>query len=554
MHGLVIVYELKFNEHSAEGSIPAISSVFGQVGGTANITENVCSSGSAIDDNMQKNVTGGTVVTSQVDLVELSTSTTALEINMVDSTNDVEEKRQNEEGGTDSTSYGGNELHMVENFEEKQQNKEVMIDSIPHEANRVSSADNQGGNEQNKEVTADTSSYKISVVQSMTSVEEKEQIEEFIANLAPEETTVTGSRDIVEEKQGEIDVKTNGEIDGAHNIETAGENNAATCDIIAETSTDDVEDVVQDEKFTTGPISHGINMICSSVNETKMHNEELTEGLGSHESVVVHGTDNEEKTIEETTADATSPKFSLVTSTVSVEERKDEETAADPTLHERSVLHSADNNDEKKNEDPISDPTTTSATICSIGDVGEKKQTEETTEDPSSGESNTLPGTTDGENKKQIGDTTTMGLASDKTEVAQTTTVVEVGNPEDTASKEISTIETTDDLKEDADQNEEIADKEMVTDSDKNHVSLKVLLADKNLETKEKEKKTTTKDRVLSFRRRASKDSVSPVKPGSPKAGSGQQDWNSPARLPVEKKPKGRKQQWVPFICCSSVQ
>jgi hypothetical protein len=103
-------------------------------------------------------------------------------------------------------------------------------------------------------------------------------------------------------------------------------------------------------------------------------------------------------------------------------------------------------------------------------------------------------------------------------------------------------------------QNEEIADKEMVVDPDKNHVSLKVLLANKNVETKDKEKKPSTKDRVLSFRRRASKDVVSPVKPGSPKAGSGQQDWNSPARLPVEKKPKGRKQQWVPFICCSSVQ
>ena len=167
-----------------------------------------------------------------------------------------------------------------------------------------------------------------------------------------------------------------------------------------------------------------------------------------------------------------------------------------------------------------------------------------------------LPGTDDAENKKQNGDMATAGPASDKTEVAETTNAVEeIGKIEETASKEISTIESTDDLKGVADQNEEIADKEMVIDSDKNHVSLKVLLANKNVvETKEEEKKPSTKDRVLSFRRRATKDSVSLVKPGSPKASSEQQDWNSPARLPVEKKPKGRKQQWVPFICCSSVQ
>nr|CAB3483582.1 unnamed protein product [Digitaria exilis] len=523
----------------SEGSISAISSAFGPaVGGTANITENVCSSGSTMDDNMHKNVIGGTVVTSQVDLAELSTSTTALEIDMVDSTNDADEKRQNEKGGTDVTSYGGNEMYIIENIEEKQQNKEVMVDSIPYEANTVSSADIHGGNEQNKEFTADASSCKISVVQSMTSAEEKEQIEEFIANLAPEETTITSSSNIVEEKQGEIDVKTNGDIDGAHVIETAAENNAATCEINAGTTTDDTEDVVQNEKLTTGPISHGINMVCSSVDEAKMHKEELTEGLGSHENIVVHGTDNvEEKTIEETKADATSPKFSFVTS----------------TFHGRSAVHSADNNDEKKNEDPILDQATTSATICSRGAV-EEKESEETAEDPSSGESNKLPGTNDEENKQQLGETAPKAPASEEVTQTQTTTVVEAGNPEDTASKEISTIESTDDLKAIADQNEEIADKEMVIDSDKNHVSLKVLLADKNVETKEKEKKTTTKDRVLSFRRRASKDSVSPVKPGSPKAGSGQQDWNSPARLPVEKKPKGRKQQWVPFICCSSVQ
>ncbi|KAG2580135.1 hypothetical protein PVAP13_6NG318800 [Panicum virgatum] len=542
-----------------EGSIPVISSASGPaVGAIANTTENVCSSGVTMDDSMQKNVTGGTVVASQVDQVELSASTMAHEINTVGSTNDVDEKSQNEKGDSDFTSYGGNEMHVVENFEEKHQNKEVIVDSIPHETNTVSNADNDGENEQNKEIIADTSSCKINVVQSMTSAEENEQIEEFITSLASEETSVACSRDIVEEKQSEIDVKTIGEIDGACSIQTAAENNATTCESNAGTTTDDVEDIVQDEEITAGPISHGINTICSGTNEEKMHKEDVIEAIGCHENIVVHGTDNvEEKTVEEATADATSPKFSLVTSTESVEEKKGGQTAADPTLQERSagVVHSTDNIDEKKNEQPVLDPTTASAAISSIGHIEEKKQSEETIAGPSSGESNMLPGTDDAENKEQNGDVATTGPASDKTEVAETTNAdEEIGKTEEAASKEISTIESTDDLKGVDDQNEEIADKEMVIDSDKNHVSLKVLLADKNVETKEKEKKPSTKDRVLSFRRRASKDVVSPVKPGSPKAGSGQQDWNSPARLPVEKKPKGRKQQWVPFICCSSVQ
>ncbi|KAG2585172.1 hypothetical protein PVAP13_6KG374200 [Panicum virgatum] len=592
-----------------EGSIPVISSSSGPaVGGITNITENVCSSGTTIDDSMQKNVIGGTVVASQVDLVELSASAMAHEINTVISTNDVDEKWQNEKGGSDFTSYGGNEMHVAENFEEKHQNKEVIVDSIPHETHTVSSTDNDGENEQNEEITADTSFCEINVVQSMTSAEENEHIEEFITSLASEESSVPCNRDVVEEKQSEIDVKTSGEIDSACSTETAAENNATTCESNAGTTTDDVEDILQDEEITASPISHDINTICSS-NEEKMHKADVSEAIGCHENIVVHSVDNvEEEAVEEATADATPRKFSLVTSTDSVEEKKDEQTSAGPTLHERSVVHSTYNIDEKKNEQPIldpitasatvssigdveqkmhseettvdpstgessmlpgtddaenkkqngdmaaADPITASATISSIGDVEENKQSEETTVDPSSGESSMLPGTGDAENKKQNGDMATAGPASDKTEVAETTNAVEeIGKIEETASKEISTIESTDDLKGVADQNEEIADKEMVIDSDKNHVSLKVLLADKNMETKE-ENKPSTKDRVLSFRRRP-KDSVSPVKPGSPKAtGSGQQDWNSPARLPVEKKPKGRKQQWVPFICCSSVQ
>ena len=85
-------------------------------------------------------------------------------------------------------------------------------------------------------------------------------------------------------------------------------------------------------------------------------------------------------------------------------------------------------------------------------------------------------------------------------------------------------------------------------------VPLKVLLAEASLESREK--KPSTKERVLSFRRRASpKDDTSSAKPGS--AGLDDQYWNSPAKLPhgdnVDKRSKVRKQPWMPFICCHSV-
>ncbi|KAG0524418.1 hypothetical protein BDA96_07G209500 [Sorghum bicolor] len=690
---------------TTDESIGAISSTSGlavdakfiSVDATANLTEDVSSSGITIDDSMQENVTSGTIIPSQADLLNFSPSATAHEINMVDSINDVEEKSQNEKSSTDLASYEVKEMVIKDNFEEKQQNKEAIVDPTPHEANSFPNTEN----EQNEEIGADTTSYRISAVQNMSSTEEKEQIEEFIANLASEEVNVTSNRNMVEQ-QDETDVKTNHEIDGACSIEATGENNAAAGESIAGTMTDDVEDKMPNEEITSGTIS--LNITDSSIEE-KMHNEEVNEGLGSRDDTVVHDPVTvKEKMYEETTSGPTLDKFSLLTSTDSPEERKDENTSADPILHETNVAQTSDCVDEEKIGEPGVYPTSSIDTMGSIGDAEDKKPSEETTADPRPVENTTAQGTEDAENSKQIENTTSIGDAEDKkpseettadprpventttqgtenaesskqnenttsigdaedkkqaeetaadssiensttqgtedaedkkqaeettadpryienaktqgtedaesgkqnenttsigdaedkkqagettadprsvenattqgtedaerskqnenttttdetAEVSQNTNVIkEREMAEDTASKEISTIESTDDLKGATDQNEEIADKEMVTDLDKNHVSLKVLLADKNVETKEKEKKASTKDRVLSFRRRVSKDNVSPVKPGSPKDGSGQQDWNSPARLPVEKKPKGRKQQWVPFICCSSVQ
>ncbi|KAJ1269276.1 hypothetical protein BS78_07G198900 [Paspalum vaginatum] len=634
---------------------PAIGGKVISVGSAANFTKVVCSSGVKNDDSMQKNVSSGMVVTSQNDLKELSTSTTASEINMVVSTNDVDEKSQDEKVGINLTSsevgnmdiiesfeekqqnkevitdpsphevddavsgtdnHGENEqseetmedtsscmlsavqsmsiaeekelststmaseinmvvstndvdaksqdekvginltssevgnMHIIESFEEKQQNKEVIVDPSPHEVDAVSGTDNHGENEQSEETMGDTSSCMVSAVQSMSIAEEKEQIEEFIAHLASEEINVTSSRDIVEEKQCEI-VKINHEIDGVRSIEATGENNANTCEINAGSVTDDIEDKMPNEEITTGTTSHGINMVDNSIDEEKVHNKEVTNTLGSCENIVFL----EDKMYEDTSG-PTPDKFSLGTSTDSAVEQKDETASAGPPSHETNVAHTTDKADEEKYMEPAVVSTSGINTMDNIGDVENKEQSEETTADPRSIENATSTQGTDDAENKQNEYTIAAGPSSNEAEVAvaqKTDAIEETEKAEDTASKEITTIESTDDMKGATDQNEEIADKEMVTD-DKNHVSLKALLADKNVEPKEKEKKASAKDRVLSFRRLVSKDNVSPVKPGSPKAGSEQQDWNSPARLPVEKKPKGRKQQWVPFICCSSVQ
>jgi len=208
MSCIVAVYKLKFDAHSADESIGAISSTFGPaVGATANLTEDVCSSGITMDDSMQENVASGTLVPSPVDLVDLIPSATAHEINMVGSINDVDEKSQNEKSSTDLVSYEVKEMVIKDNFEEKQQNKDVIVDPAPHEADSFPSTDNHRENEQNEESIGDTTSYKISAVQSMSSTEEKEQIEELIANLASEDINVTSNRDMVEQ-QDENDVQT----------------------------------------------------------------------------------------------------------------------------------------------------------------------------------------------------------------------------------------------------------------------------------------------------------------------------------------------------------
>ncbi|TVU04969.1 hypothetical protein EJB05_48114 [Eragrostis curvula] len=371
---------------------------------------------------------------------------------------------------------------------------------------------------QNGKSGADLTTHEMNEVDITELIEENQQNKENVADSIPHETNAT-------EVYREIDVVCSPE---------AIEEKDSTSEINAENITDNAEDKKQSEEISTGNISDDTGMTYSTVNEEKMHNEAMTEDPSSHETIVAHIPDNVEEKYEETAVDHTADSTGVATILDSVEERKDQETTVDLTSY---GIRATNNVEEEKKGEP---------TVGSVGAV-EEKQIEETTIDPTPAENSTPQSTDDAEKGMQSEDTATVP-APEKSKVAQKTNDVEQKG--EIAAKEISTVESMDDLK-GAVQNEEIADKEVIVDSDRSHVSLKVLLADKNVETKEK--KPSTKDRVLSFRRRSSKDSESPAKPGSPKAGSGQQDWNSPARLPAEKKTKGKKQQWVPFICCPSI-
>jgi hypothetical protein len=531
------------------------------VGDADNMTKNVSSSDVSMGDCIKEIVTNNNVVPSQADLVVLSTSSTTHDTNMVNSTDDFEEKGQNVKSVADLTTHEINEVHTL--VEDKQLDKEV-ADSISHETNAVSSTDNYGENE--KEIIAEATSCNIPSTSSIeqatscnipstSSIEQEKQIEEVINNPAPEKTNMTSNIDCVEEKkQIDVDVKTNRDISVLCTTEAIEEKDT-TSDIKAENTTSNVEDKKQSEEIGAGDISDGTSMIYSTVNVEKMHN---TEGPSFHEKIVVNSTENVEEKYEETMVDPTSHSTGIVTAIDSVEERKNDETSADLTSPGINAEHATDSVEEKKDGEAILESTSYKIeTVGGTDDVKEKQKNEETTADQISGENDTAQGTYDAEKGLQKKDAATIpvsdnSLVSDKSEVTKKPDAVEgTEQKEEAAAKEINTVQSTDDLKE-AGQNEEIADKEVIVDSDRSHVSLKVLLADKNVETKEK--KPSTKDRVLSFRRRSSsKDNESPAKPGSPKAGSGQQDWNSPARLPAEKKPKGKKQQWVPFICCPSI-
>uniref|UniRef100_A0ACD5Y820 Uncharacterized protein n=1 Tax=Avena sativa TaxID=4498 RepID=A0ACD5Y820_AVESA len=385
-----------------------------------------------------------------------------------------------------------------------------------HETKAVCSTDDIEEIKQIEQITAEASPPESSVLESTSNVEEKGQIEEVIADTASYKVDVISSRDIVVEKeQSDVYVGTAQEInvvDIPANVELKKHSEETTrdpsaCETNMTNITDNVEERKQNEETTTDHALHAINMI-------KIQNEDMSEVPSSQENA-----DNVEEK-DEDTAGAVD---------VGEVKKQKEEVTAEPTCPQINVVHSVDNVEEKESEEPAAsrkiDAGSNADSILVV--------------DPSSHENNTPEGTDDAEEKNQK-EKVAADHAGDNVPAAQSTDdIAEKKDKDETAAAEKDKI---------GDQNEEITDKEMTIDSDKSHVSLKSLLSEKGMETTKEKKAPSTKDRVLSFRRRSSKDNPSPGKPGSV-----EQDWNSPARLPVEKSPKGKKQPWMPFICCHSM-
>lgn len=505
---MIIVYELIVDEHSADEVIqavssatePAVDSLIAEVisaGSASDITKKDTSEVTTEDDTQNNPSHTSDVISmlSQIDPIEPSLDPTH-EISM-SSKHDVDENKQIENVSVDLTSCETNDVCSTDNIEEIKQIEEI---------------------------SAEDSTLKTSILQSASSVEEKEQIEEVIADPASDNINVISSRDIIVQKeQSAVHVGTAHEINVVDipaivELEKHGEETTADPTAQMTKITDKVEEKKQDEEITPDPAPHAINMI----HEDKMQNEDMTEVPSSHENAV-DGADIVKEKDEETMSEQTTHSTDAVSIVDVVDGKKQKEEVTPEPTREIGLVHTIDNVKGKESEEPISDPTSV--------DAGGKAGTI-LVADSSSDVNNTPQGTIDAKEENQD-----EKAAADH---AHTDDVEEKKQKEEAAA-ETNTKESANDHP-----HEEITDKEMTIDSDKSHVSLKSLLSEKGMEVKEK--KASTKDRVLSFRRRSSKDNPSPAKPGSE-----QQDWNSPARLPVEKSPKGKKQQWMPFICCHSM-
>uniref|UniRef100_J3MYX0 Uncharacterized protein n=2 Tax=Oryza brachyantha TaxID=4533 RepID=J3MYX0_ORYBR len=248
----------------------------------------------------------------------------------------------------------------------------------------------------------------------------------------------------------------------------------------------------------------------------------------------------------------------------------EEEKLTDGTSAEMNAVHHTDDAEKKQSGDSVSRETSTlqnlqerqqqaedtgAKGVPAVGSMGDT-DVENQTENTDAKEMKAGCETYSADGKKQTNDTSTeetnenspaQDACSKDTDTMQTR-----ANAEEKNHTEDPALANQEGNK----QNEDISLTAAKQNSERVHVPLKVLLAEASVETKEK--KTTAKERVLSFRRRASKDDPSSAKSGStPKAGADDNKyWSSPARLPennAEKKSKPRRQPWMPFICCHSV-
>uniref|UniRef100_A0ACD5Y7V4 Uncharacterized protein n=1 Tax=Avena sativa TaxID=4498 RepID=A0ACD5Y7V4_AVESA len=265
------------------------------------------------------------------------------------------------------------------------------------------------------------------------------------------------------------------------------------------------------------------------------------------------------------TEDTDSKDMTAVESIDKFEEKKQTEDACAKEMN--AVLHTdnvegeklAEENGVKEKVDEYNQSEATGSrearAVQSTVNVHEKDQTEGSTAKKTDTEF-----CTDDADNKQTDDTNKEEMYE-----VQHGHNMEEKEADETTAKEANAVHSTDTAEEQKQSegtiglegskpNEEIAAIGSRLNSARISVPLKVLLAEASLESKEK--KPSTKERVLSFRRRASlKDGNSSAKPGS--TGLDDQYWNSPAKLPhdnnVGKRSRVRKQPWMPFICCHSV-
>uniref|UniRef100_A0A0E0M308 Uncharacterized protein n=1 Tax=Oryza punctata TaxID=4537 RepID=A0A0E0M308_ORYPU len=305
-------------------------------------------------------------------------------------------------------------------------------------------------------------------------------------------------------------------------------------------------------EFSTMPTSQDINALkkdgnektpledittkdmTASLSEDNVEEKKETEGTSVKEMNSILKADNVE---EKKLTDDTSAGRNAIQHIDDAEKKQ----AGDTVSRETSALQNIEEREKAEDTGAKGAPA-----VGSMENADAENQTEDTGAKPECKSDNA-------DNKKQSYDTSTNEM-NDKNQA------------QDTCSKETNTVQNTSNAEEKKQtedpavqegnkQKEGISPTVAKQSSERVHVPLKVLLAEASVEMKEK--KTTAKERVLSFRRRVSKDDSSSAKSGSPKSGADDNKfWSSPARLPennAEKKSKARKQPWMPFICCHSV-
>ncbi|KAG8049738.1 hypothetical protein GUJ93_ZPchr0009g1798 [Zizania palustris] len=291
-----------------------------------------------------------------------------------------------------------------------------------------------------------------------------------------------------------------------------------------------------------------------------IHENMATEDMSTNDMTAAHNIDNIE---EKKDAEDTNVKEM---DSILIADGVDEEKLVDDTSAEMDAVRRKDDSEKKQADD-------TDKEMSAIQNLEEREQAKHTGA-KGGGAAGSME---NADSENQTEDTGAKDLKAEfKTDNADgekqnndasTEDMNEKEQAQDSHSKETNTIQSTANAEEKKHtedpvgqegnkENEEISlTGANQKNSERIHVPLKVLLAEASVETKEK--KTSAKERVLSFRRRVSKDDSSSAKSGFPKGGADDKFWSSPARLPEnnnsDKRPKERKQPWMPFICCHSV-